>query len=112
MHITSARQAPTLVAFVSPGIEVEDAFVNGTSVTMTDVRVSVSENGWGVRYYGLPVEGFDLTLKVPVDQKFELRLIDQTFKLPDVPFRPRPDYMQPGIFSYSDTTLVSKSFNL
>jgi hypothetical protein len=110
MHVASARQAPLLVAFVSPGIEVEDALVDGTSAIIENV--SVSENGWGVRYYGLPADGFDLTLKVPMGQQFELRLIDQTFKLPEVPFRPRPDYMQPGIFSYSDTTLVSRSFNL
>jgi hypothetical protein len=109
MHIASARQAPSLVAFVNPGIEVEDALINGTSASMQNI--SVEDLGWGVRYYGLPSEGFDLTLKVPVDQQFELRLIDQSFKLPDVPFRPRPDYMQPGLFSYSDTTLVSKSFN-
>jgi hypothetical protein len=109
MRIASARQAPSLVAFVSPGIEVEDALVNGTSAIIENI--GVSEQGWGVRYYGLPADGFDLTLKVPMDQQFELRLIDQSFKLPDVPFRPRPDYMQPGLFSYSDTTIVSKLFS-
>lgn len=109
MHVASARQAPLLVAFVSPGIEVEDALVNGTSAIIEDV--SVTENGWGIRYYGVPADGFDLTLKVPAGQQFELRLIDQTFKLPEVSFRPRPEYMQPGLFAYSDTTLVSKSFN-
>lgn len=109
MHLASARQAPSLLAFVNPGIEVEDALINGTSVTMENV--SVSEDGWGVRYYGLPAQGFELTLKVPVDQQFELRVVDQSFKLPDVPFRPRPDYMQPGLFAYSETTLVSRLFN-
>lgn len=109
MHIASAREAPSLVAFVSPEIEIEEALVNGASASIENI--SVSENGWGVRYYGLPADGFELTLKVPADQQFELRVIDQSFKLPDVPFRPRPDYMQPGIFSYSDTTLVSRSFN-
>ena len=109
MHIASARQAPSLVAFVSPGVEIEDALINGTTATIDNF--TVSENGWGVRYYGLPAEGFDLTLKVPMDQQVELRLIDQSYKLPDVPYRPRPDYMQPALFSYSETTLVSKSFN-
>jgi hypothetical protein len=108
MHIASARQAPSLVAFVSPGVEIEDALINGATATIDNF--TVSENGWGVRYYGLPAEGFDLTLKVPMDQQVELRLIDQSYKLPDVPYRPRPDYMQPALFSYSETTLVSKSF--
>lgn len=109
MRIASARQAPTIVAYVNPGVEIADASINGSTAKLPGV--SSSERGWGLRYHGLPADGAELTLKVPTGQPVQLRLIDQSFKLPDVPVRPRPDYMQPGLFAYSDTTLVTKSFS-
>jgi Peptidase family M28 len=107
MRIASARQAPALFASVGPETEVIEAAVNGMPL-----ESATTENGWCLRYFGPPAGGVQLTLKVRSDQPLELRLIDQSYKLPDLPIRPRPDYMQPGIFFYSDTTLVTKAFKL
>jgi hypothetical protein len=113
MQITSQRQAPSLVAFVGPETQVVEASVNGKKIEPANLSDDDSEpGGWGLRYYGLPAEGMQLTLKVRPAQHVELRVIDQSYQLPDIPFRPRPDYMQPGQFFYSDTTLVTKSFTL
>jgi hypothetical protein len=116
MHVTSPRQAPMISLYVSAGTEVLGTMINGKRIQNQDTeRYGTSEAHWGLRFWGLPPEGLSVTLQVPASQPFELRLVDQSFGLPEIPGvspRPRPDHMMPTPFGFglSDAILVSKSF--
>jgi hypothetical protein len=109
MRITSTRQAPSLFVSIDPGIEVLEASVNGKKIER-EGRNGESPDGLELRYYGLPPEGFDLTVKIKPPRALELRVIDQSYKLPELPFSPRPEHIRQGLYFYSDTTLVTKNF--
>jgi hypothetical protein len=73
------------------------------------------ENQWSLRYWAPPEEGIALKLRVSSSHPVEIRVVDQSYGLPEIPgavFRPRPDSMMPTPFGFglSDATLVSKSF--
>jgi hypothetical protein len=116
MQITSPRQAPLISLYVNAGTEVLDVLINGKHVQQHGTQPhESSETRWGLRYWALPPEGLSLTLQVPASHPLELRVVDQTYGLPELPgapFSPRPDHMMPTPFGFglSDATLVSKSF--
>jgi hypothetical protein len=116
LRITSPRQAPVISLYVNAGTEVLGALINGKRVqSRYPPSRGNSETQWGVRYWALPNEGISLTLQIPRAHPLELRVVDQSYGLPEIPgasFRPRPDHMMPTPFGFglSDVTLVSKSF--
>jgi len=110
LRITSPRQAPAVFVQVVSEAAVLKAEINGNQLDHSTKPVLQ----WGLRYYALPKEGAILTLDVSPGPGLRLRVIDQSYQLPEVPnltIKPRPDYMIPGLSSYSDSTLVSKSFS-
>jgi hypothetical protein len=116
MQVTSPRQAPMISLYVSGDTKVLGAMINGKRIQSQETdRHGTSEVHWGLRFWGLPPEGLSVTLQIPASQPVELRLVDQSFELPEIPGvspSPRPDHMMPTPFGFglSDAILVSKSF--
>jgi hypothetical protein len=116
MRITSPRQALLISVYVNASTEVLEAVINGKRFSKHNtLSHNKAENRWGVRYWALPKEGIVLTVRVRSSHPLEIRVVDQSYGLPEIPgtsFRPRPEYMMPTPFGFglSDSTLVSKSF--
>jgi hypothetical protein len=115
--ITSPRQAPIIAIYVDASADMLEAVVNGKRTHSNDAIPSRTgpENHWGLRYWALPKEGIDLTLRIGSFQPVQVQVVDQSYGLPDIPgtsFRSRPASMMPTPFGFglSDVTLVRKSY--
>ena len=113
LRLRSARQAPYMSIQLDSETKILGSTVNGKQIN------SDNKTGerWGLRYFGAPSNGIELLLRMAPGVPLKLRVVDQTYELPNVlvgPARPRPDYMMAPPFPYSlysDSTLVSKSFS-
>jgi Peptidase family M28 len=116
MWITSPRQAPIISIYVDATAGVLGSVVNGKRISnQATPPHGGPERRWSLRYWALPEEGIALTLRVSSSHPVEIRVVDQSYGLPDTPgvvFKPRPTSMMPTPFGFglSDATLVSKSF--
>jgi hypothetical protein len=117
LRVTSPRQAPIIAIYVDASADMLEAVVNGKRTHNNDAIPSRTgpENHWGLRYWALPKEGIDLTLRIRSFQPVEIQVVDQSYGLPDIPgtsFRSRPASMMPTPFGFglSDVTLVRKSY--
>jgi hypothetical protein len=114
LHISSPRQAPLLAVYVDAHTPLDAAFINGKPVNL-NAGAAVYEQGemWGMRYYALPLEGFDLTLETISSQPVKVRVEDQSYGLPNIPgapYQPRPANIMPAPSPFSDLTVVGKSY--
>lgn len=114
MRITSPRQAPIMRIYVNSNTEILAAVVNRKRIANNNTRAHIEPgNRWELNYYALTKEGIELTLEVKSSQPLEIRVVDQSDGLPEIPgisFKTRPNDMMPIPFGVSDSTLVSKSF--
>ncbi len=118
LRFRSARQAPFMSIQLASATKILGAAVNGKQIS-SDTRTAANDatERWGFRYFGVPSNGIELLLRIAPGVPLTLRVVDQTYALPDVlvgPARARPDYMMATPFPYSpynDSTLVSKSFS-
>ncbi len=111
LWITSPRQA-RIAWIIAPSAKVTEASVNGKPIPPSDAN---SHGGnWGFYYAGLPEKGIILGLSVKPSQPLELKIVDQSDGLPDIPgvsFKPRPHDLMPAPWPpFDSSTLVSKSF--
>ncbi len=110
MHIASARHAAVMWMAVPAATSVLDSSVAGKSAGPG------ASGGWFGWYWGMPDQGFDLTLKVKGGGKFAMTLIDQTPGLPPAAskgFAPRSGDEMPMPFEFFDSsTLVRKTYVL
>lgn len=110
LRLRSVRQAPYMSIQLDSETKILGAAVNGK-------QISSDKERWGLRYFGAPSNGIELLLKIAPGVPLKLRVVDQTYELPNTlvgPARTRPDYMMAPPFPYSlysDSTLVSKSFS-
>ncbi|HYP52684.1 MAG TPA: hypothetical protein VEQ42_04050, partial [Pyrinomonadaceae bacterium] len=114
LRVTSPRRAPVLTFAVNSDAGVTGAAVNGRPLeeTLTDAELSESKR-WSLRYHALPAEGFELTVRAKASQPVSVRVVDQSYGLPQLDGRattPRPDDMVLAQLSFNDSTFVSKSF--
>lgn len=106
VRVMSPRGASVVSVYLDQGVRVQSASVNGRPVAEGGAQ-------WGLRYYAVPPEGLELSLAVNPDAPLGMRVVDQTYGLPDVPGGPstrRPDDTIPSIVPFSDTTQVGRSF--
>lgn len=108
MHIASARGAPIMWITVARGIEVMASSIDGKSPG------AGASNGYSAWFWGVPDDGFDLTLKLATSGPVRINLIDQTNWLPSFPgmaITPRsPDLMPTPFLFFDSSTLVRKTF--
>jgi hypothetical protein len=112
LRVTSSRQAPFIAVYLDEGAGILKTSVNGKPIN-TDGVAADDESPWGMYYYNPPREGIELALEVNSQKPVNLRVVDLSFGLPSVlteSLQPRPDYMMPLPVTFSDATLVSKSF--
>jgi len=68
---------------------------------------------WGINYQALPPEGINLILQVRSPEPVKIRVMDQSYELPQLSAsqKARPaDTMPASLLPYSDSTLISKTF--
>lgn len=122
LRAASSRGAPAMLITFPNGIAQSDVLVNGKPIPPAfekgGSKSDRSREGWYLFYTSLPKEGISLRLKLNASDtsKLKLGLYDITFSLPQVPdmqIGARPDYLMPApYFVFSDTTIVSKSFEI
>ena len=114
LRVTSPRQASVLAIYLDSTAEVLRATVNGKQVADNAIPASAGRrNQWNMRYYGVPAEGFELMAEIKTTQPLKIRVVDQSYELPQLPgqiFTPRPPDMIPDSTTFNNSTMVSKSF--
>jgi hypothetical protein len=112
LRINSPRQAP--VVLLSTGARVLGAEVDGRAVDFHALPAGDRpEKGFGLNFFGLPADGLEVVLRVPAAEALNLRVVDRSYALPEIPglaMKARPDYMVSSPASFSDATLVSKTY--
>jgi hypothetical protein len=109
LRVTSPRGAPSVRVYLDPGVEVLKAVVAGKVVNQD----GASQKRWGINYQALPPEGIELSLQVRSNEPVKIRVMDQSFELPQLSAsqKARPvDTMPASVLPYSDSTLISKIF--
>jgi hypothetical protein len=113
LRITSARGAPSLLAFTGPETVVRRAFVNRKPLIESGDDVP---QGLRLSYAAPPAEGFELLLEIRDASPLRLVLEDISYELPGVPgpgLDARPPHMMPASSARaSDTTIVRRVFRL
>lgn len=107
MRLTSPRQGTVMSLYLDSPAEVVGSSVNGKRINSKGAR-----NDWELRYYAVPQEGVEISLEVKSVEPVKLRLVDQTYGLPQTgnTGEPRPATVIPAPLPYNDSTFVSKSF--
>ena len=116
LRITSPRQAAVAHLFAAPGTRVLRATLKGKQVEFgSQPAANDSQFKKLLTYHGIPPEGIELRLQAPAGAPLKLIVMDQTYGLPpvpqtDAPAPARPDHLIPLSFTYSNATLVQKTF--
>lgn len=114
LQIKSPRQAPIILLYVDASARVRGAKVNGKHVNFSPATAQgKASSPWSLRYFALPPEGIELALDIMSDKPIQVRAVDQSYGLPalsPLTTNPRPENLTPSPDSYSDSTLVSKTF--
>jgi hypothetical protein len=114
LHVTSPNRSINISVPVDAQVEVLAASVNGKRVENNQPRASGrTPAAWGMQFWAPPDGGFDLTLELRGPQPVPLKVLEQSYGLPQLPgtnYRPRPDYIVASSARYSEMSLVSKSY--
>jgi hypothetical protein len=113
MRLESPRQAPTLYLWLDSAADVQRTFVDGREDEAKEPRGRGGKRRWGLEYYALPEQGFELTLELTSAEPVKLKVSDITFGLPEAPgvsFTARPEGIIPAPIPYNDSTVVTKSY--
>lgn len=112
--ITSPRQAAVMSIYEESNSEIVGLSLGDKRLDHSRLTPSAGERRkWGLRYYALPPEGLELTFAVKESQPVKLRLVDQSYQLPDTQtasYKLRPEHMMPAMTPYTDASFVSKTF--
>ena len=109
VRITSPRGAPAVRVYLDSEAEVLNAVVEGKPVD----QEGGPRRRWGMNYQALPPEGINLMLQVRAHEPVKIRVMDQSYELPQLSAsqKARPaDTMPASLLPYSDSTLISKTF--
>jgi len=109
VRITSPRGAPSVRVYLDSEVEVLNAVVEGKLVDQD----GAPQKRWGINYQALPPEGIELILQVRSHEPVKIRVMDQSYELPQLSAsqKARPvDTMPASLLPYSDSTLISKIF--
>ncbi len=111
VHVYSPRQAPYLLLQAANETTVLSAKLNGEPFPIDDT--TTVPDSWGLRYYGLPAGGIDLTFEIPANEVLSLRIIDQTPGLPkELNTPPPPDSFMPANYGIDlNSTYVSQTYS-
>jgi Peptidase family M28 len=107
LRASSPRRAPIFFLYVQTDEPAQSITINNQRLTR---KVGT---GWVAQYYAVPAEGVDLTLQVQSPAKVQMKAMDISYGLPELPgtsIQARPNDLMPVPYFYSDVTLVTKAF--
>jgi hypothetical protein len=113
MHISSPRQAPTVIFYADSKMEIVSAQVNGKQMKLKSLVSDAQKDSWSMRYYATPAEGIDLTMVLKTQEPVKFRVVDQSYQFPSfmgARFASRPDDIISAPIPVTDSTFVSRSF--
>jgi hypothetical protein len=114
LRITSPRGAPVMSVYLDSVKNLHGLWVNGKRVEIEAPPAGSPRMGyWKIYYHNVLSEGIELTLELNAGEPLKMRVVDQSYKLPDLAasiLGSRPDGIIPAPVVYNDATLVSKSF--
>jgi hypothetical protein len=114
LHITSPRQANLVTIYVDSKADFVMKSLNGKVVDSNGLPGAAErKNFWSLRYYALPPEGIELVAETKPSEPLKMRVVDQSFGLPEISgrsFAPRPESMIAPPLLVSDAVLISKTF--
>ena len=109
LRVSSAREAATL--FIYSDTEISEASVNGQLLPKRQ-DAPVWGKGEMLVYSAPPREGVELILKTK-SEPLIVKVVDRSFEFPaNVIVKARPNYIVPAPNSFSDSTIISRSFSL
>jgi hypothetical protein len=114
MRVSTSHEGISLAVPREATVEVVGAEVNGRRVENRGAR-GRSPSSWGLQFWAPPKEGFDLILELKGAGRLPLKVVEQSYELPEIPgmtVRPRPDYIVPSTFPNSNFALMTKSYDL
>jgi len=111
-RVFSPGGAPVVSLYLDHGTEIISSQIGGRILT----REFSSEWYWGVRFFGVPGEGFELELVVPATQEVNFLVVEQFFgleKTQEIGWEPRPEKMiaDPNFYLLTDSILISKTIS-
>lgn len=116
LRVTSPNPGVNISVPREAQVEVLGATINGRRVENT--VQSAQRRGplaWAMQFWAPPAGGYDLTLELRGPQPVPLKVLEQSYGLPQAPslnYKPRPDYIIPSYSRYSNMSLLSKSYTL
>jgi hypothetical protein len=114
LHIASPRQANLITIYVDSKADFVMRSLNGMVVDSSRLPGAAErKNFWSLRYYALPPEGIILVADTKPSEPLKVRVVDQSFGLPEIqgrPFAPRPESMIAPPLLVTDSVMVSKTF--
>lgn len=114
LHIASPRQANLITIYVDSKADFVMRSLNGMVVDSSRLPGAAErKNFWSLRYYALPPEGINLVADTKPSEPLKVRVVDQSFGLPEIPgylFAPRPQSMIAPPLLVTDSVIVSKTF--
>jgi len=139
INIRSQRQVPIISFSIESDTEITGATINGkhtatssgtSAPQMQAAGPSFGGMGqagqmgqmqrprWGFSYYAPSEQGIDVALETKSQEPIRVRVVEQSYGLPEAllkTLKPRPEHLMPTAYPYSlysDSTLVSKRFDL
>jgi hypothetical protein len=113
LRVTSPRKAPALSIYWKRELKLVALAVNGKRVVEENVDAMVGPERYRMfSYFGLPEEGIELSLETKSPDPIDLKIEEWSYGLPVIPgssYANRPDYIIAAPFSYSDSTVITKS---
>jgi len=106
VRVTSPRQAPAISLFSDSGMDIVSAEIGGKNFP------NVAGERWALNYFALPQDGVEISLHTK-SGAVKIKAVDQSYELPVFPdhsFAARPNFLIPKPLTYSDSTVVSKTF--
>ncbi len=106
LRITSPRRAPVISVYFDSVKNLKRLWVNGKGIELETPPI--------INYFNAASEGIELTLELSSAEPLKMRVVDQSYNLPDLPestLGNRPDTIIPAAVIYNDATVVSKSFS-
>ena len=112
LRVVSTHEGINITVPGDAGVGVLAAVVNGKRVESGKQGQPVSP--WGLQYWAPPAGGFDLVLELKGSQPVPLKVVEQSYGLPQVPGKtvtPRPGNIMPTVGLNSDLALIGKSYS-
>src|SRR5262249_32835272 len=114
VRVFSSREAPVTYLFADPQTQILRATLLGKQIDHSaDPQPAEPQVKKLLAYHAIPKEGIEIALQTKPGAPVRLIAMDQSYGLPEaagVARQDKPDHLMPLSFTYSDSTLVVKSF--